>query len=553
VSNDAAPTTGGAKPEGVSGATSPAGGSAPLPPYFATGWTGGHNPWVIALVVTMATFMEVLDTSIANVSLPHIAGNLSVGVDESAWVLTSYLVSNAIVLPISGWIANRIGRKRFYMICVGVFTTSSALCGFAPSLGWLVFFRVLQGIGGGGLGPSEQSILADTFPPAKRGMAFALYGMAVVLAPAIGPTLGGYITDNFSWRWVFLINVPVGIVSLFLTNRIVTDPPHVDEARKHKRSIDYIGLSLIALGLAALELVLDKGQEDDWFSSPFITTCAISAAILLVAFVVWEWYVKNPIVDVRLFRSKAFASANVMMLVLGLALFGSTILLPQFMQIFMGYSAQQSGMALSPGGILIIFLMPMVGRMVGKVDPRWMIAFGFVISGVSLFYMASHMYVGIDFRTAVTLRLFQAGGIAFLFVPINTVVYADVPPEKTNVVSGIINLARNMGGDVGIAMVTTIIARRTQVHQAMLAAHTSFYNPSFRAQLGALTNTFQRHGASAQAAAHRALAVMAGRLTVQASTLAYVDALKVLGYFSLAMVPLVFLTKRPTQAAPGGH
>src|SRR5512146_1569493 len=285
-----------------------------MAPAEPQGFTGGHNPWVVAMTVTLATFMEILDTSIANVSLPHIAGNLSVSQDESTWVLTSYLVSNAIVLPVSGWFATRFGRKRFYMACVALFTTSSFLCGIAPNLGMLVFFRVLQGLGGGGLGPSEQAILADTFPPRQRGMAFALYGMAVVLAPAIGPTLGGYITDHFTWRWIFFINLPVGILSLLLTARVVVDPPHLAEARRRAGGIDYVGLSLIAVGLAALELVLDKGQEEDWFASGTITAASIFAAVTLVSFVVWEWRQEHPVVDVRMFRSRSFAAANMMML-----------------------------------------------------------------------------------------------------------------------------------------------------------------------------------------------------------------------------------------------
>ncbi|MGH7271386.1 MAG: DHA2 family efflux MFS transporter permease subunit, partial [Polyangiaceae bacterium] len=328
-------------------------GGAPAPSYFATGWTGGKNPWVIALVVTMATFMEVLDTSIANVSLPHIAGNLSVTQDESTWVLTSYLVSNAVVLPISGWIATKVGRKRFYMTCVAIFTTASFLCGVAPTLGALIFFRVLQGIGGGGLGPSEQAILADTFPPAKRGMAMAVYGMAVVLAPAIGPTLGGFITDNFSWRWVFFINIPVGITSLILSNRVVTDPPHLKEAKAQSGGIDWMGLGLVATGLGCLEVVLDKGQEDDWFHSATITGFALVAAVTLVSFVVWEWNHEHPIVDLKMFKLRSFAVANSLMLVLGVSLYGSTVLLPQYMQVLMGYTAEQSGMVLSPGGLLI--------------------------------------------------------------------------------------------------------------------------------------------------------------------------------------------------------
>jgi len=383
------------------------------------GWTGGHNPWVVALVVTMATFMEVLDTAIANVSLPHIAGNLSAGIDESTWVLTSYLVSNAVVLPISGWVATRMGRKRFYLTCVFLFTVSSFLCGLAPNLGLLVFFRVLQGIGGGGLAPSEQAILADTFPPAKRGMAFAVYGMAVVLAPAIGPTLGGFITDHYSWRWVFFINVPVGIASMILSSRILVDPPHLVEAKKRVGPIDGVGLGLIAVGLGSLEYVLDKGQEDDWFHSHAIVFFGAIAAISLVSFVIWEWRQEHPVVEVQMFRNRTFAVSTLMMLVLGMALYGSTVLLPQYVQVWMGYSAQDAGMVLSPGGFVVILLLPLVGRLISKVDARYLIAFGFLVVSLSLFHMAHTIYPGMDFRTAVLIRCYQASGIAFLFVPIN--------------------------------------------------------------------------------------------------------------------------------------
>src|SRR2546430_14045712 len=334
------------------------------------GFTGGYNPWVIALTVTLATFMEVLDTSIANVSLPHIAGSLSVGQDESTWVLTSYLMSNAVILPVSGWLATRIGRKRFYMICVALFTISSFLCGIAPNLASLIFFRVLQGLGGGGPAPSAAGILADTFPPAKRGMAFAVYGMAVVLAPAIGPTLGGFITDHYSWRWVFFINVPVGIVSMLLSSRVLVDPPHLVEAKKHVGPIDGIGLGLIAVGLGTLEYVLDKGQEEDWFNSHSISIFATVAAVSLVSFIVWEWRQEHPVVEVRLFRDRNFAVSNLMMLVLGMALDGSTVLLPLYLQVWMGYSAQDAGMALSPGGFVVILLLPIVGKLLGKVDAR---------------------------------------------------------------------------------------------------------------------------------------------------------------------------------------
>jgi DHA2 family multidrug resistance protein len=525
------------------------------PAYFATGWTGGHNPWAIALVVTMATFMEVLDTSIANVSLPHIAGSLSVGQDESTWVLTSYLVSNAVVLPISGWLASKVGRKRFYMTCVAIFTVSSFLCGIAPTLGSLIFFRVIQGAGGGGLGPSEQAILADTFPPAKRGMAMAVYGMAVVLAPAIGPTLGGFITDNFSWRWVFFINIPVGILSLILSNRIVTDPPHLKMARERTGTIDWTGLGLIATGLGALEVVLDKGQEDDWFQSSFITGFAIYAAVALVSFVVWEWNHDTPIVDVRMFKRGGFAVANSLMLVLGVTLYGSTVLLPQYLQVLMGYTAQRSGMALSPGGVLIILLLPFVGRMVGKVDTRWLVAIGFGVLSLSLFYMSNVIDMQMGFHTAVELRLFQSFGMAFLFVPIQSISYAGVPPEKYNQVSGIMNLSRNMGGDIGIAFVTTLIVRRAQLHQMNLSGRVTAYDPAYTSAASRIALALQHAGTTSAAAAHQATAVLYRQLQQQATQLGYLDALRALAIASAIMVPVVWLAHRPQMggAAPAGH
>ena len=527
--------------------------SAAPPAYFATGWTGGRNPWAIALVVTLATFMEVLDTSIANVSLPHIAGNLSVSQDESTWVLTSYLVANAVVLPLSGWLAGRFGRKRFYMTCVALFSISSLLCGLAPSLGWLVFFRVLQGIGGGGLGPSEQAILADTFPPWKRGQAFAVYGMAVVLAPAIGPTLGGFITDHYSWRWVFLINVPVGIVSMLLSNRMVSDPPHARPSPDRAGKVDYLGFGLITLGLGALEVVLDKGQEDDWFHSSFITTFAIVAVIALTSFVAWEWRQEKPIVDVRMYRDRGFAVANLMMLVLGVTLYGTTVLLPQFVQVMMGWSAQTAGMALSPGGFLIICLMPLVGRMIGRVDARKMLAFGFSVLSLSLLYMATHLSTEVDFGTVVSFRAFQSVGLAFMFVPINTLAYVGVPPEKNNAISGIVNLSRNMGGDIGIALATTMLARRAQVHQTALVAHASSFQAPFaeRIRLGALA--LEHAGVAAGDATRRATAMVGRTLWQQAAQLAYIDVLFLMSAFCACMLPLLVLLKRnPIGAAPGG-
>ena len=517
-------------------------------------WVPRHNPWAIALTVTMATFMEVLDTSIANVRLPHIAGDLSATQDQSAWVLTSYLVANAIVLPISGWMSSRFGRKRFYMTSVALFTISSFLCGMAPSLGWLVFFRIMQGIGGGGLAPSEQAILADTFPAHKRGQAMAVYGMAVVLAPAIGPTLGGYITDNYSWRWIFLINVPVGILSLILSNRMVEDPPHLTEARLAggKRRLDAVGLGLLIIGLGSLEVVLDKGQEEDWFHSHFIVGFSISAVVAIVSFVYWTLRSKDPLVDLRLFKNPNFALSNAMMLVLGVALYGTTILLPQFLQVVMRWDATTAGMALSPGALLIICMMPLIGKNVQKVDARKMIAFGFTMQCVAMLYMAHHFSTGMDLKTAIIMRCIQSVGLAFLFVPIQTIVYTGIPPQKNNSVSGIVNLSRNMGGDIGIAFVTAMVARRSQMHQSILVQHETLYDPAFRDHFNGLKNAMIHAGAAAPLAERRAYGALYGDVLRQAATLSYMDAVWLLAIVCGAMVPLVMLTKRNRGGMPAG-
>jgi DHA2 family multidrug resistance protein len=508
------------------------------------GFTGGRNPWAIALTVTLATFMEVLDTSIANVSLPHIAGSLSASQDESTWVLTSYLVSNAIVLPVSGWFATKFGRKRFYMACVALFTTSSLLCGLAPNLALLIFFRVLQGLGGGGLAPSEQAILADTFPLNKRATAFSVYAMAVVLAPAIGPTLGGFITDHYSWRWVFFINVPVGLISLFLSNRMLADPPHLVEAKKRMSGIDYVGLGLIAVGLGALELVLDKGQEDDWFNSPTIVAFSVIAAVALISFVLWEWNHKRPVVDVRLFQNRNFAAANVMMLVLGMTLYGSTVLLPQYLQVWMGYSATDAGMALSPGALVFVGITPLIGWLIPRVGTKPLIAFGFGVVAVGLYHMSHTLYPGIDFSTAVWLRIYLTTGLAFLFVPINTVVYAGMPLEKNNAVAGIVNLSRNMGGDIGIALVTTMIARRAQVHHERIVTHLFAGAQGLSAKLSGIAQALERAGASSVEASKQAYGAIYRQVMQQAQTLAYLDTLFVLACFAALMIPLVLLTQQ---------
>ncbi len=502
------------------------------------------NPWIIAMAVTLATFMEVLDTSIANVSLPHIAGSLSAGTDESTWVLTSYLVSNAIVLPLSGWLSSIIGRKRFYMSCVAIFTVSSLLCGLAPNLGMLIFFRILQGAGGGGLQPSEQAILADTFPPAKRGMAFAVYGLAVVLAPAIGPTLGGWITDNFTWRWIFLLNIPVGILSLVLTSRLIQDPPGMKRKKLSETSIDYIGLGLVALGLGTLQVVLDKGQRDDWFESNFIVILSLIAAGSLLFLIYWEWTRKDPVIDLHLFSNRTFAASNMLMFMLGFALLGSTVLLPLFMQTLLGYTAQQSGFALLPGGFSLMLLMPLVGFMLSRFDARKMMMGGLLVLSYSLFHM-TNFNLGIDFRTVMFARMIQTAGMAFLFVPINTAAYAFLPKEKNNAASGLMNLARNIGGSVGISIVTTMLDRRQQYHLNRMSSHLTAGSPQVQSMLQGTARALESRGFSASDAMHRAYALLQGNFFRQATMLAYIDNFWLLGVAILVMVPLVFLMKRP--------
>jgi MFS transporter, DHA2 family, multidrug resistance protein len=505
-------------------------------------WRPKYNPWLIALTVTLASFMEVLDTSIANVALPHIAGGMSASEDEATWVLTSYLVSNAIILPLSGWFSSLLGRKRFYMLCVFLFTVSSFLCGIAPSLGLLVFFRILQGIGGGGLQPSEQAILADTFLPRQRGMAFAIYGVAVVSAPAIGPTLGGFITDNFTWRWIFFINIPVGILSLMLTNVLLEDPPYLIKERvrqlKSKLRVDYWGIIFIAIGLGFLQIVLDKGEREDWWASGFIRTCAVLAVAGLILAVYWELKVKNPAVDLSLLKDRNFGIAGLLMFMVGVVLLGSTVLIPQYMQLIMGYSATQAGLVISPGALLIMLLLPLVGFLLSKVEARWMIAIGLALTSTALIHM-TNFDVYMDFKYAMLARCWQAAGFAFLFVPINTAAYAFVPRNKNNAASGLINLARNVGGSVGISLVTTLLSRRSQFHQARLAEHTSLLNPNFTQALNSVTSA-----AGGGPGSQTPSALLMRTLQRQAANLSYIDCFWLLGVVFGLLIPLVFFMKR---------
>jgi DHA2 family multidrug resistance protein len=509
------------------------------------------NPWVIASTVMLATFMEVLDTSVANVALPHIAGNLSASVDEATWVLTAYLVANAIVLPLSGWFSTLFGRKRFYMTCVGIFTVSSLLCGLAPSLGWLIFFRILQGLGGGALQPISQAIVVESFPQEKQGSAMAFYGMGVVVAPVIGPTLGGWITDNFTWRWIFLINIPVGILSILLTTILIFDPPHlVRKTFATGLKLDYIGLGLLSTGLAFLEILLDEGQREDWFGSNLIIASAVIAAVALISAVVWELHHDQPVVDFRILKNGNFALAALIMYAVGFTLYGSTTILPIFLQTVLGYTATLSGLVLSPGGFAMMIGMAVVGRLIGKVESRWLIIFGLVVGATSLFRMA-RFNLDIDFGTAMWARTFQALGMAFLFVPINTTAFSSVPREKLGYATGIMNLFRNIGGSGGIAMVTTSLARRQQFHQQVLVSHLTPMDASYNGMLHNTAATIAAQGATAADAAAQAQGVLYGVVQKHSAMLAVADTFWLLGVVFLGLIPIVMFLRRTKP--PQGH
>jgi len=513
------------------------------------------SPWIIAFTVMLSTFMEVLDTSIANVALPHIAGSLSSGVDESTWVLTSYLVSNAIVLPLTGWFSRLFGRKRFYMACVFTFIISSFLCGIAPSLPLLVLFRVLQGAGGGGLQPVSQAILVESFPREKQGMAMAVYGMGVVVAPIIGPTLGGWITDNYSWRWIFFINIPIGLLSIFLTSALIHDPPHLAGEKNGERlRIDYIGLGLLSVGLGFLQVVLDKGQRDDWFGSNFIVWCSVAAAIGLVGAVVWELRQKNPVIELHLFKDRNYAAATFTMFALGIILYGTTVMLPVLLQTLMGYTAQLSGFVLSPGAIVTLVMLPAVGWLLVRFHARWLVIVGLTILSIGMFQLAK-LNLETDFLTFVLIWTISRGALAFLFVPINVTAFAFVPKERMNNATGLINLARNIGGSVGISLVTTMQARLTQRHQTNLVGHLSPLNPRYMEALHGAAAALRSHGSDAAKALQQAQELLYYQLQRQSAMLAFIDVFWILGVMSLAMIPLMFIIKnaRHDEALPPGH
>jgi DHA2 family multidrug resistance protein len=505
------------------------------------------NPWLIAMTVSMATFMEVMDTSIANVALRHIAGSVAADQSEATWVLTSYLVSNAIVVPISGWLASVMGRKRFYMTCVALFTVSSFMCGLAPTLPILLICRVFQGLGGGGLAPSEQAILTDTFPAEKRGLAFALYGVAVVVAPALGPAFGGWITDTYSWRWIFFINIPVGILSLILTFLLVQDSPSAK--KEHERAtrggirIDYMGMAFVAIGLGSLQVVLDKGQEDDWFGSPFIVVFTSLAAIGIIGLIVWElWVAKEPIVDLPLFRDRGFFFSNAMMFATLFILLSTTQMLPQFVQQLLPYDATKAGLILMPGGLVMMALMPLAGILVRKVQPKYLICFGFLVSAGALYHLAG-FNADVSFKVIAVARIFQAMGFAFLFVPIQTLAYSDLPSGKSNNASALINLMRNLGGSVGISVGTTLLTRRSQIHQDRLVSHLTTTSIAFQRGLHNLTQRFITHGVAPNDAVKSALAVINRQVQRQSAMLAYLDTFVVLVIACLIAAALTSLLK----------
>jgi len=519
------------------------------------------NPWVIALTVTLATFMELLDTSIANVSLPYIAGGLGRSFDEVTWVLTTYLVANAVVLPMSAWLSRVFGRKNYYMACVALFTITSLLCGIAPSLEIMLIARVLQGIGGGGLAPVEQAILVDTFPPAKRAGAFALYTVAIVTAPAIGPVLGGWITDNYNWRWIFFLNIPIGLLSLYLTNRLVQDPPEFTAQRKAALAkggfkLDVPGIALIGIGSAAAEIVLDRGQIDDWFGSSLIVKLTVIAVVCWAVAIWWELRTPDPIIDLRLLKSRNFAIAVILLFVFGFSLFSTTTMIPQVLQSLFGYRAVDAGLVLGPGAFMITLLAPVGAQLVqrGIVKPRTLLVISLcTLFGSMLYY--SGLTLQTDYSHFALARVYQGLGYAFFFVPLNVVAYSQLKPEQNNRASSLTNFFRNWGGSFGIAFVTTISERRQNFHQERMAANLSGSNHILQNAITTMTHKLQTLGYSPADAAHAARGFYNNQLLQQTQMLAFMDCFRLIGWVVLAALPLLFFIKpfKLAGKAPEAH
>lgn len=520
------------------------------------------NPWVIALTVTLATFMELLDTSIANVSLPYIAGGLGRSYDEVTWILTTYLVANAVVLPLSAWLSRVLGRKNYYLLCVALFTVTSFLCGIAPSLGVMLFARVLQGIGGGGLAPVEQAILVDTFPPHKRAAAFALYTMAIVTAPAIGPVLGGWITDNYNWRWVFFINIPVGILSMVLTSRFVQDPASFAEERKSIRTaagklkIDGIGITLIGLGSGALEVVLDRGEIDDWFGSGFIQGASVLGLLCLTAAVVWELKQRDPVIEFRLLRIRNFAIANLFYFIFGFGLFASTTMIPQILQTLYGYRAIDAGLVLGPGAFVITLLAPVGAQILqrGVIRPQYLLLGALLVVGVSFLHYG-RFNLETDYAHYAWARALQGLGYAFFFVPLTMIAYSQLKPDQNNKASSLTNFFRNWGGSFGIAFVNAVSDRRLEFHQATLGSNLPGSSQAVQGQVGGVANYLAERGMVKTDAVKAAYGYVYSHLQAQAHFLAFMDCFWVIGVLTLVAAPIVLLTKPFSVGgkAPAGH
>ncbi len=509
------------------------------------------NPWVVALTVTLATFMELLDTSIANVSLPYIGGGLGRSFDEVTWILTTYLVANAVVLPMSAWLSRVFGRKNYYMACVALFTIASLFCGLAPTLGIMLAARVFQGIGGGGLAPVEQAILVDTFPANKRALAFALYTVAIVTAPAIGPVLGGWITDNYNWRWVFFINIPIGALSLFLTNRFVHDPPTFADERKTVRTadgklkVDGIGISLVGLGSAALEFLLDRGQIDDWFGSRLIVAAAVIAATCLCTAIVWEWHHPDPVIDLKLLKVRNFAIANVFYFMFGVGLFASTTMIPQLLQSLYGYRAIDAGLVLGPGALVITFLAPVGAQLVqrGIIQPRILLFGAVVVVGISFFHY-SHFNLATDYNHYVLARALQGLGYAFFFVPLSVIAYSQLSPAQNNKASSLTNFFRNWGGSVGVSLVTTMAERRQDFHQARVGDNLTAATGTLQSSVQQTAAFLQQRGFSPADALTAAYNHYYTELINQTKLLGFMDCFYILGVITLVASPLALLTKK---------
>jgi DHA2 family multidrug resistance protein len=514
-------------------------------------WKPRVNPWLIAMTVALAAFMEVLDTSIANVALPHIAGTLGASTDEGTWVLTSYLVSNAIVLPLGGWASSLMGRRNFFVFCIIIFTVASFLCGAAPSLPMLLLFRVIQGAGGGGMQPMAQAIMADSFEPHKRGQAFSVYGLVTVLAPSIGPTLGGWITDNFSWRWIFFINIPVGILAFILVTRLVEDPPWIKPDRSRLRHMDYVGLGLLTVAMGGLQIMLDKGEENDWFASGFIQFFCALFVFGMIGLVIWEWRLKNPLMNLKLFRFKNFAICCFLMMLVGGVLNANTVLQPQFMQQLLGWTATNAGMALTAGGFALLIVMPLAGYATGKVSARTLTVVGFSMFFLTFRYAAQITTLDMSFSAASWLRVVQMLPLPFCFISITTAAYVGMPREQSNQVAGLINFARNIGGSILIAITNAQVTNRTEWHQQHLQAAMQSGSIAFQQQSQTLSGFLGSHFGGSNGMA-LALANIYSQLNRQAATQGYQDVYMELSWMSLGLIALAFLlSKNRPGTGPG--